>query len=269
MMTKLDEAEEEATGGIIKGGATLTTLLGLRHIMLKNKPSGDAGWKDFRCVIHTETNVTIPGTGKDYMEGAKFTNNIGQDVVHLVDLRAFVNTLMLTCTAQPGLSAVFLELLSFEGVSFRSKAASQLGVVGMKIKDMRYRYNKAIVAGVVSTKARLNPQKPQKEHGMACDAEWTITEDDRIVLISDTISPKVWDGKGPAANRKILPGSDKLMGEHGEQRRLPFDIMVCGWRPEWNNATRFAARVEALARSLPKGSVSAYVYSKSKLGYVF
>ena len=82
MMTKLDEAEEEATGGIIKGGATLTTLLGLRHIMLKNKPPGDAGWKDFRCVIHTETNVTIPGTGKDYMEGAKFTNNIGQDVVY-------------------------------------------------------------------------------------------------------------------------------------------------------------------------------------------
>ena len=26
--------------------------------------------------------MTIPGTGKDYMEGAKFTNNIGQDVVY-------------------------------------------------------------------------------------------------------------------------------------------------------------------------------------------
>ena len=146
MMTKLDEEEEELTDGVSKGGATLRTLLALRHVMLKSKNPADKSWADFRCVIHTETNVTIPGTGTDYMEGAKFTNSSGQDAVHFVDLRVFVNTLMLTCTAQPGLSAVFLELLSFEGVSFRSKSAGDLGVVGMTVEDLRFRYDKAVVA---------------------------------------------------------------------------------------------------------------------------
>merc|ERR1719281_1603584 len=99
--------------------------------MLKSKKPNDKSWTDFRCVIHTETNVTVDG--KDYMEGAKFTNNVGGEVVHFVDLRAFVNTLMLNCTAQPGLSSAFLELLSFEGVAFRSKKAVDLGVVGMTV----------------------------------------------------------------------------------------------------------------------------------------
>ena len=38
------------------------------------------------------------------------------------------------CTAQPGLSAVFMQLLGFEGVSFRAKDATQLGLCGMKAR---------------------------------------------------------------------------------------------------------------------------------------
>jgi hypothetical protein len=250
MMTELDKQEEKDTDGVIKGGATLTTLLALRHVMLKMvNPNDTKFWADFRCVVHTETSVTV--CGKDYMEGAKFTNNAGKDVVHLVDLRAFVNTLMLTCTAQPGLSSVFMELLSFEGVAFRSKAASQLGVVGMTIDDLRWRYDKCVIAGVVDTRYRLGAQEPLADCGIACAASRVVTEHDRILLIADTINPKLWKG-----NRDNLK---PLKGELRGTMREPFDILVCGWRPEWYDAKRFALRVDALSRTLPDGSVLCFL----------
>ena len=49
--------------------------------------------------------------------------------MHIVDLRAFVNTMMFNCTSQPGLSVIFLDLLGFEGYAFRSKRADALGLV--------------------------------------------------------------------------------------------------------------------------------------------
>jgi hypothetical protein len=249
MMTELDKEEEDNTDGVIQGGATLSTLLALRHVMLKSKNPKDTSWTDFRCVVHSETSVMVGG--RNYMEGATFTNNVGADVVHFVDLRAFVNTLMLTCTAQPGLSAVFLELLSFEGVAFRSKKAADLGVVGMTLGELRFRYTKAVIAGVVDTRNRLEGQTPVADQGIACDSARRITDHDRIVLISETISPPLWTGD--RANLK------HLVGNLGAKKRKPFDILVCGWRPEWNIAARFAARVEALARALPDGSVLCFL----------
>ena len=59
---------------------------------------------------------------------------MGMSVLQIVDLRTFVNVLMFDCTAQPGLSAVFMQLLGFEGVSFRAKDATQLGLCGMKAR---------------------------------------------------------------------------------------------------------------------------------------
>ena len=44
-----------------------------------------------------------------------------------VDLRAFVNTLMFNCAAHPGMSGIFLDLLSFEGVALRARWAWRLG----------------------------------------------------------------------------------------------------------------------------------------------
>ena len=96
--------------------------------------------------------------------------------MNFVDLRKFVNTLMLTCTAHPGLSAVFMELLSFDDTAFRSQSAVELGVVGMTVGDLRFRYDKAIVAGAVDTRVMLGSEEPRKDQGIACGTERRITE---------------------------------------------------------------------------------------------
>ena len=48
MMTELDEEMNDATKGAIRGGATLRTLLGMRHLMVTNGKRTD--WNGFRCV---------------------------------------------------------------------------------------------------------------------------------------------------------------------------------------------------------------------------
>jgi hypothetical protein len=239
MMTDLDKEEEEKTNGVISDGATLSTVLGLRHVMLKAKLSSDTSWNDFRCVVHTESSTTVDG--RDYMEGAKFTNSAGGDVVHFVDLRAFVNTLMMICAAQPGLSSVFMELLSFDGKAFRSRKAADLGVVGRTVGDLRFHFDKAIVAGVVDTRERLDAQTPKTDHGIACDAAREITEHDRVIIISDTSSPPLWKGQ----RESLKP----LMGDMHVKQRPPFDILFCGWRLEWDDPNRFASRVRSFTRS--------------------
>ena len=99
--------------------------------MLKTANSwGSDFWRNFRCVVHSEAQVLVKG-GKDVLESTKFTNEQGQEVVHFVDLRVFVDTLMFTCMSQPGLSSVFMELLSADNYSFRSVDANALGVVGL------------------------------------------------------------------------------------------------------------------------------------------
>ena len=35
--------------------------------------------------------------------------------------------------------------------------------------------------------------------------------------------------------------------------------MICGWRAEWNDAKRFARRIEAITETIPDGSVLSFV----------
>ena len=50
---------------------------------------------------------------------------LGQ-VVHSMDLRDFLNTLMFECAIKPGLSRVLVELLNFETASFRCRPVAGL-----------------------------------------------------------------------------------------------------------------------------------------------
>ena len=120
MMTNHDQEEEEVTEGILKTGYTLRTLLALRHVG-RRRTSCD----DLRIVLHLAKGQT------EEIDAAKFKDPItDRNIVFGVDLRAFVNGLMFNCSAYPGMSGVIMELISFEGFSFRSKKASELGLVG-------------------------------------------------------------------------------------------------------------------------------------------
>ena len=79
------------------------------------------------------------------------------DIVFGVDLRAFVNGLMFNCSAYPGMSGVIMELISFEGFSFRSKEASELSLVGKTFEQCSLIWADAVVVGVVDTRAHGTP----------------------------------------------------------------------------------------------------------------
>ena len=130
MVTEEDHEEEENTEGMVRAGASLSTLLALRHCnMLYRRSKRD--WAEFRAVVQLESNAR-------HLEAARFCNPKREPVVHLLDLRAFVNVLMFNCTTQPCLAAVLLELMSFEGDAFHSAPAKELpGIVGRTVKSLR------------------------------------------------------------------------------------------------------------------------------------
>ena len=191
MLTELDREEEAATDGLIKGGATMSALLALRFVMFNSDRASTAeAWTDFRCVVHKGVDVKVDGV--DVLETVTFTNYNDEEVVTFVDIQRFVNQLMMTCAIHPGLSAVFMELLTFEGVAFRSKKATDAGVVGMTMGDLRFHFNKAVVVGVADTSKRLDPQKPEKDNGIACSHTRVITENDRIVIRAVFMTVGAW-----------------------------------------------------------------------------
>ena len=73
---------------------------------------------------------------------------------------------MLLCAVHPGLNAVFMELLSLKGFAFRHLDAVDLGVVGLTVGDMRFRFKDAVVAGVADKRLQLSEFKPLKDQGI-------------------------------------------------------------------------------------------------------
>ncbi|KAH8053695.1 hypothetical protein JL720_14655 [Aureococcus anophagefferens] len=104
MMSERDEIEEAETRGKISNGASLRTLLALRHIL---KPS-----------------IQI--------EAASATR--GATLVKPLDMGVFLNSLLFSCASQQGLSLVLMELLDCRAP--RSSGGATLfcgGVVGLTV----------------------------------------------------------------------------------------------------------------------------------------
>merc|ERR1719502_2399287 len=120
MLSTLDAAQEEASDFKIVNGATLRCLLALRHVLFPSTASA-AGLlpPDFRAVVQ----LSAPSP---YVEAACFQDGAGREVVRPMDLSTFLNSLMFSCAAQPGLSRVLLELLNYDGVALRCRVAGEL-----------------------------------------------------------------------------------------------------------------------------------------------
>lgn len=239
MMTTEDAIEEKESRGMIKCGASLRVLLGLRHVIFNN------------CSL--EKKVVQPGfslrivvqlnSASETINAAKFVGPDDNNAVRSLDLRAFVNTLMFNCAAHAGLSAVFMDLLSFEGFAFRSKAASRLDLVGRSIGSCASLWTDAVLCGVVDTRVELTEHNADPQHGLACDPDRQITEHDRVIFIAEDTFPhraRPVDGEKEARLRPL--------STHQPQQ---FNILVCGWRNEWtHNSKRLAARIDGLVQGL-------------------
>ena len=122
MMSKMDQVEEKESEGTIHNGATLRVVLALRHVLFTNSytaAKGNGLNPDLRIVLQ----MSNPS---EYVDAACFTHDNGNPAVIPVDLTKFSNALMFNCAAQPGLSAILLDLLDFEGPAIRRRIARNL-----------------------------------------------------------------------------------------------------------------------------------------------
>ena len=191
------------------------------------------------------------------VEAASFQAPNGREVVRCVDMRAFVNGLMFNCTAHPGMAEVFMQLLSFDGHSFRAKFVKEFGLVGKTLGSCMLLFQDAVVIGVVDTALpALDPAKPLANHGLVCDPSRVLTATDRLIFIGQNSSPKLQDPS-------LLPPARSVQEVKGPER-TPFDILVCGWRPQWNEGTILAKLIRGLARELPGGSLLLFLNLLSK-----
>jgi hypothetical protein len=152
---------------------------------------------------------------------------------------------MFNCSAQPGMAAVFMELISFESSAFRSRKAVDLGLVDHTMEECRLIWADAVVIGVVDTGSRLDPNSGQLYEGIACAPDRVIRENDRVIFVAKNANPKA---AGPFSRGAELAEVPKI------RTRKLCNILVCGWREAWNDSARLRARISDLAQGLEKGS---------------
>jgi hypothetical protein len=109
--TEKDLEMEHKSNGKLKNGATIRTLLALRHVLYSNEHALDT--MDARNIrIVSQFCRTC-----EYSDSATFVSPKGHRIVFNLDLNYFTNALMFWCAAKPGLSQVYLQILNFVGVS--------------------------------------------------------------------------------------------------------------------------------------------------------
>lgn len=252
-MNEDDLKEKGQHDGTIENGMTLRVLLGLRVALFSAQPP--PRWDDLRIVVQ----LTSPDKAIDVINLGEAS--YGRPVMACQDLSIFLNGLMFNCTLQPGLSYTLLNILSFEGVAFRLRQVKSLPdggkqVIGKTFKELALVYEDAIPCGFIAGDDRWQPE-PSEDCGLVPTGDRKICADDRLIFAAE--SP--W----PIVNRRgdtetIEEGvADVELGEEP-----PMHVLVCGWRPQWNDPGRFAFRIRDTAEDLPSKSSITFLCTKGK-----
>jgi len=170
------------------------------------------------------------------------------------DLSVFVNTLMFTCSIQPGLSDVLMDLVGFEGVALRLRKVVDFpgggaNLIGKSLSSMSHHWEEAVLAGILPP-IPMEVDQPQPDNGMAPDGNRTIEQGDRLIFLSRQSLPTVSTGTPYKAADMSSRGED-VATANGQK---PLNILVCGFRIEWKKARRFAFRIRDTSTSLADGS---------------
>lgn len=271
--TEKDLEIEEKSKGKVKNGATIRTLLALRHVLYGNETALETmDARNIRIVSHF-------GRTCEYSDAATYVSPKGHRIVFNLDLNYFTNALMFWCAAKPGLSQVYLQILNFEGFALRCRPARDLHagpkgekgyLAGKKIKDViNYTYwSNAIMIGLCPD-ARLEKALATSVAaitGCCADPERTILESDLIIFLSSMSSPKVSRSHETttAYNQDIrglsLQALDQALNtvtvaeSSPERKENAISILVCGWKADWDEGAPLRRRLVDIAARIPLGS---------------
>ena len=271
--TEKDIEMERKSGGKLKNGATIRTLLALRHVLYSNEHAMDT--MDTRSIrIVSQFCRTC-----EYSDAATFVSPKGHRIVFNLDLNYFTNALMFWCAAKPGLSQVYLQILNFEGVSLRCRPASELSagvnnekgyLIGKKLKDslLCTHWGNAILMGLCPDE-RLE-KNMGKGHakirvaGICADPEHRIASSDLIIFLGKSSMPAVSKNRDDLS---AFAGDNELSGKGAELKRAlkeseepgggsssKVSILVCGWRAEWSDGNPLRRRLVDIAARVSRGS---------------
>eukprot|EP00927_Polykrikos_kofoidii_P047696 TRINITY_DN4197_c0_g1_i4.p1 TRINITY_DN4197_c0_g1~~TRINITY_DN4197_c0_g1_i4.p1 ORF type:complete len:829 (-),score=89.97 TRINITY_DN4197_c0_g1_i4:231-2717(-) len=241
-MGESDREEEEASDGYVKNGATFRSLLAVRHLLLLATP--EPNWDDLRVVIQ----LSSPSQA---IEAALFTTPHGRPCVSVQDLSMFLNSLMFNCLSSRGMADVLNDLLGFEGAAFRVRKVKDFvnggkDLVGKKFSELKFMFDNAYVVGVSGPKM-MDKEEIVSTEGFVPSGSRVITIEDRLMFVSHVSNPTRATRHPPDSFAKGPVPAERVSS-------TPLNVLICGWRPEWNGVERFAWRLRQTHRNLPIGS---------------
>ena len=272
MMSERDQIEEDESEGTIQNGATLRTTLALRNVIFTNPFATRNG----RATPHPDLRIVLQMSHpSDYVDAANFTHADGRQVVFPVDLSKFSNSLMFKCAAQPGLSAILLDILDFEGVAIRRRKAKNVrsgpfntlgACVGQTFGEMRKQFSAAAFIGIVRP-GMEEEEALARGFGLCPDMHIKIQREDLLIFVGPRPSPRCSMGMARAFAgyqeeavklMKAHPDIEANRAKHGlTNSKRKRALLVCGWRPVWQQyPARLQARLkEITSQRLPGSSI--------------
>ena len=274
MMSKIDQEEEEESDGTIQNGATTRVLLALRHVLFTNSYTSATSTglnPDLRIVVQ----MSNPS---EYVDAACFAHDNGSPVVIPVDLTKFSNALMFNCAAQPGLSAILLDLLDFEGPAIRRRIAKNLrsgphnskgDCIGKTYGEMLRQFTTAIFIGIIRPGMSEKDMRSQG-FGLCPRMDIIIEPDDLLIFIGPRVNPvhsyetiglfEEYAGEAMEIHN-MHPQIEAHRIENGPvNSKKKRNLLVCGWRSVWEQyPQRLRSRLNEIIRQRLPGSIVIFV----------
>ena len=274
MMSKIDQVEEEESDGTIQNGATTRVLLALRHVLFTNSYTSATSTglnPDLRIVVQ----MSNPS---EYVDAACFAHDNGSPVVIPVDLTKFSNALMFNCAAQPGLSAILLDLLDFEGPAIRKRIAKNLrsgphnskgDCIGKTYGEMLRQFTTAIFIGIIRPGMSEKDMRSQG-FGLCPRMDIIIEPDDLLIFIGPRVNPvhsyetiglfEEYAGEAMEIHN-MHPQIEAHRIENGPvNSKKKRNLLVCGWRSVWEQyPQRLRSRLNEIIRQRLPGSIVIFV----------
>ena len=246
-------------------GATMRTILALRHVLFTNNIAKVGGVVEAQ--INPKLRIALQLTSPSALiDAACFTHKDGREVVFPVDLSVFLNSLMFSCASMPRLATVIMSLLDFEGAAIRRRFIGNLkfgpnnklgGAIGHTYDELQANFSNATIVGLVDSE-----NTTRQGYGLCPNPKTKLRATDLVVFISKTSTPvpdktacKAFESyrNWAVTLRKTLNNS-KAKGRVKDQK----NVLVCGWRDVWTaDPDRLRDRIMEIADDrLPDSTIT-------------
>jgi len=212
-------------------GRLIRTLLSLRVVLYSCDVAPK--WDDLRIVVEMPQPSAV-------VQGARFPAPDKSTLVYLQQVNLFLNHLLFSTLGQPGLADVRMELMCFEGASFKFRTASELHLEGCTVGAASLKWENAVFVGV-QRDSEGDDGSGKICSGLLPDADMKIHEKDTVVFFCQFSMPTPRDESAEKRERSSIaapsapsrPGAN-LNGTTATDRATVLRVLICGWRPGWN-----------------------------------